>query len=181
MATPSQDIVLGCYYLTKHRAGCPEGDKVPAFHRSATRCAGAYDHGASAAARADRGARGGQAHRHHRGPGPLQRDPAARDWASTTASMNKKTLEAPGGPLLPDCSATEQTAAVLDDLKRTRLRVRHPGRHHRSHRRHPRPGGEAGAHRQGARRKSTRSARPTATARSPTASATTRSSTPGPG
>ena len=82
--------------------------------------------------------------------------------------------------LLPTCaSVLKRTVVMLDQLEGTGLPLRHQVRHLHRHRRHAHPRRQGQAGRSTPKRKSSRCSSNTSTAPSPTASATTRSSPSG--
>jgi DNA-directed RNA polymerase subunit beta' len=146
VATPNQDIVLGCNYLTMPSRRAADGDKLPRF-ADAMEVLGAYDHE--------------HVKLHEpielRVEGKILRTTAGRvifndilpkGLGFENVTQSKKSLE----HLVGKCCrmfGNAKTAVFLDDLKRLGfgLRVRDQGRDHGVHRRHPDPGREVPPHR----------------------------------
>ena len=141
VATPTQDMVIGCYYLTAERKGAKGEGKVftspEEVHMAyAQRRRGRCTRRSGALQRR-------QADRDDRGAGVLQRSPArghgllstrpstARNWAGWWTGCTAATAAA--GP-----------REVLDRIKELGLPLRDPLRHDGGHHRHHVPAGEEG-------------------------------------
>ena len=192
IAVPTQDIVLGVYYLTKAKTGAKgEGrafaniDEVvlaleageletlspdpPALHRRRDRPdhrlrrSGRAPHRAECTTRA--------VHQHHRRPRDPERSSARRHAVRQRAAKKKGS-----GSWCNYCYlrfGLETTVKMLDEIKTLGLPLRHPGRPVDRHRR---PGRSRQAKRRSSRRREEviKVSSSTWTAPSPTASATTR-------
>ena len=198
IAVPSQDIVLGCYYLTKAQAPAPRAKAA----RSATptTCVLALEAGEletltpirlryhRRAARPDRRARRpGRAARRGAGRSSnkiinttvgrvIFNERAAEGDAVRQRPAEEEGAAAAGAVLLPATSASRRPSRCSTALKNAGLHLRDALGPVDRHRRPGHPGGEAGAGRERARRGHQGRSSSTSKARSPTASATTRSS-----
>ena len=174
---PSQDIVLGIYYMTRERAFAEGEGKVFA---SPGEVRAAYDQGAvdlqaKISVRMD-----GQRVDTTTGRVLLYDIvPKRIPFDAINKVMDKKQLAEPHRPDLP-ALRREGDGAARRPRPLARLRQRHPRRHLHLPRRHAHPQGQGGPAREGHQPRSTRSATSTPRVSSPTASATTRSSTSGP-
>ena len=192
--TPSQDIVMGCYYLTAARG--EEGEKVEAgdgmiFHspaevftrlrrKASSACTPASGSGCRSRRRSSARSRSRRTRpasrrctrkpnglvQHDRRPGPLQRHPATRRWRSTTCRSSSKHLSR----IIADCYqllGRRETIDLLDRMKETGLPRIDPRRACRSP---PTTCGRRTTRRRSSRRrrrKSRRSASSTSAASSP--------------
>ncbi len=142
VSTPTQDMVLGCYYLTLARQGdkgegkafADPDDAVAAFE------AGLVGKHALIKVRFPDGRR-----RDHRGADHLQPDPARRLGIREQAA-EQEGAGAHRGRGAPQ-ARRDRLHAVPGPSQGAGLPPRHDGRHHDRHRRHPDPAGEAGDHR----------------------------------
>ena len=194
IAIPSQDIVLGCYYLTKAKTGAKGEGRAFGNRR-----------------RRDAGARGGRARDavadpaplHRRAAGPDRRarrsgraahrsagrssnkiinttvgrvilnQPLPKEMPFVNGLLKKKGLQ----QLVQSCYlkfGLEKTVEMLDSLKNARLHLRDAVGPVDRHRRPDHPEGEGAARRRRRAKRSSRSNRSISKAPSPTASATTR-------
>ncbi len=198
IAVPTQDMVLGCYYLTKARPGTKgegrtfastddvlialEMGEVETLTPIKLRYTGkvidlvhAFDNQNVSAHRADRVRQA--VHENHGRPRDPQR-PSARGHAVHQRPAEEEGPRPAGAVLLPEVRAADHRADAGRGQE-PRLPVRHPRRHLDRHRRH---GGAVARSRAGARGRKGSGGRSKAsirTAPSPTASATTRSSKSG--
>ena len=145
---PSQDIVLGCYYMTRERRGHARARACAS--RTPRRCAAAYDparpdlHAADQACRID-----GEAGRDHRRPHPAARDRSARDPVRDhqpgDGQEGARRADRPG---VPRGRATRRPCSSPTGCARSATSTR-PGRHLDLHRRHEDPARQGALHRGG--------------------------------
>ena len=111
MAAPSQDIVIGCYYLTREKPGRrARGWCSP----TARRCASPTTPTRSVCWRGSRCA-GRRAHRDHGGTGPVQRDPS-RPAPLRQPGDEQAGTDAAGLPVLRH-DGQQPDGEALDELK----------------------------------------------------------------
>ena len=198
IAIPSQDIVLGCYYLTKARAGAKGEGRVfgnaddvllaleageletltPIRLRDQRRAARPDRRARRPGGAADRGAgRHEQDHQHDGRPRHLQR--VAADGDAVRQRPAEEEGAAAGRAVLPPALRPREDRRDARQPEEPRLHLRDAVGPVDRHRRPGHPVGEGGARRRARATRSSRSKGSTSKARSPTASATTRSSPSG--
>ena len=154
ITTPTQDMVLGIYFLTSDRAGMPGEGRA---FTSVAEALMAFDAGELVAAGEDedpaatgvvppaglRGSRGLGARRpvhprDHAGPRAVQRG-AARTTTRSSTTRSTRRSSAASSTTSPSATRRSQVAATLDALKDARLPLGHPLRRHDLdlRRRHP--------------------------------------------